>query len=310
MIDPPRLRFRDALALAAVALAVGLVLLSPVAGAFAIDAGLALDLPAAPALDRPLAVRVDVEAGPAAAPDAGHATASTATHAPSEDPFAVDPAEEEPLARSVITLAAAPAGRATIGAALLLAAAAAKQLAVAGLAGYARISKSEVLDHATRERMLRAITETPGLSLSEVQARFALGWGTAVYHLDRLESAGHLASERSGFAKRYYPRAALSPGERAVRAVLARPQLAKLAERVLAEPGLSQQELAHRLGITAGAATKQLAALEGAGLVLRVREGKVARVAPTAALAGAATRAPAPGAGAHEAASEAAVGAA
>lgn len=310
MQDPPRLRFRDALALAAVALAVALVLLAPVAGAFAIDAGLALDLPAARALDGQVSAQVALQGSTPASPSAAQDPPEVATHSPPEDPFAVDPAQDEPLARSVITLAAAPAGRATIGAALLLAAAAAKQLAVAGLAGYARISKSEVLDHATRERMLRAITETPGLSLSEVQARFALGWGTAVYHLDRLESAGHLASERSGFAKRYYPRAALSPGERAVRAVLARPQLAKLAERVLAEPGLSQQELAHRLGITAGAATKQLAALEGAGLVQRVREGKVARVAPTAALAGAATRAPVANAGAHEAPGEAIVGAA
>lgn len=231
----------------------------------------------------PVTARVNVATGAGA----GGASGEGPGHEAPADGGARDGSTDagaETLTRAVVEGAASPGGRAVAGVAAFAGAAAAKW-ALMGMTGmYARISRTEVLDNRVRDRVFRTVRDRPGLSVTEIQAALGLGWGTTVYHLDRLERNGYVTSTRAGLARRYFAAGALPSERREGLATLKRPQLALLASRILQTPGLPQGEIAADLGLSKSAAAKQLAELERAGLVTRAREGRVARVHATEAL--------------------------
>ncbi|MHB8604598.1 MAG: winged helix-turn-helix transcriptional regulator [Thermoplasmatota archaeon] len=152
-----------------------------------------------------------------------------------------------------------------------------------GFALYSRIAKSDVLHHEVRERVFRLIETAPGLGMQDISRQADVGWGATVYHLDRLERAGLVASERLGMSRRFYAVARVAPAERPQRALLFG-GTGRFAHAVLAKPGAQQSELARELGLTPGAVAKQVAALEAAGLVRRERDGRAAHCYPTETL--------------------------
>lgn len=161
----------------------------------------------------------------------------------------------------------------------------ARSLAVGAFAGYTRLTRAELLDNEHRDGVYKLIQEEPGIALSEIAQRSGLGWGTTVYHLDRLERAGFVASERSGVRRCFFPVGTLPKESRkgigALKADTTRTVAAFLVER----PGATQGELAEALGMSASAASKQVSKLEDAGLVRREREWKTVRLHPAPALA-------------------------
>lgn len=169
-----------------------------------------------------------------------------------------------------------------------------------GLIGlYSRLTKSDLLDNAHRDRVYKLIQETPGLGLSEVSQRTGLGWGTTVYHLDRLERAGFVAAERGGLHKCYFPVGTLRPEARKGMGALKADTTRSIAAYLVAKPGATQSELCADLGLSPSAASKQVSKLEEAGLVRREREWKTVRLIPSETLptllaGGEAAAAPAP----------------
>src|SRR5687768_9331939 len=71
--------------------------------------------------------------------------------------------------------------RATIG---LLA-----TLSAMGLALFSRLTPDDIEAQATRAQLRKLVHEHPGISLTEIANTTRLGWGTLVYHLNRLEAA-------------------------------------------------------------------------------------------------------------------------
>lgn len=176
---------------------------------------------------------------------------------------------------------AAPAVAAGVGGlALVGAMGGLRWLAVAGVALYSRLTKSDMLDNGHRDRVYRLVQEAPGLTLSEAAERAGVGWGTAVYHLDRLERAGFIASERSGLRRCYFPVGTLPRDDRAGLGTLKAETTRTIAEFLVRRPGATQGELADALGLSASAASKQVTKLESAGLVRREREWKTVRLHP------------------------------
>jgi DNA-binding transcriptional ArsR family regulator len=114
--------------------------------------------------------------------------------------------------------------------------------------------------------------------VQDIRRSLGIAWGTAVYHLGRLERAGQVAVRHVGGHRGHWPL-----GQAPSRDALA-PTGQALASLVRDRPGLTQLELARLAGIGAPAACKQLKRLEAAGAVLGERAGRVRLYRPTARL--------------------------
>ncbi|HVM46030.1 MAG TPA: MarR family transcriptional regulator [Candidatus Thermoplasmatota archaeon] len=158
-------------------------------------------------------------------------------------------------------------------------------LALLGFALYSRLARTELLDHERRDRVFQLVRDRPGISLSDVAQETGLAWGTAVYHLDRLERGGFVASERSGGRRCYFPVGAVPKDARVHLGTLQQETTRSVASFVVERPGATQTELAAALGMSASAASKQVSKLESVGLVRREREWKTVRLHPQPPLA-------------------------
>ncbi|HUR67682.1 MAG TPA: winged helix-turn-helix transcriptional regulator [Candidatus Thermoplasmatota archaeon] len=154
-----------------------------------------------------------------------------------------------------------------------------------GFALYSRLARSELLDHERRDGVLKLIKGSPGISLSDVAHKTGLAWGTAVYHLERLEKAGFITSEKNSGRRCYFPVGAVPREDRAGLGTLQQETTRDIAALVVARPGLTQAELCAGLGLSASAASKQVSKLESAGLVRREREWKTVKLHPEPTLA-------------------------
>lgn len=146
---------------------------------------------------------------------------------------------------------------------------------------YSRIGREELLENENRQRLVALVEDEPGVSLSELADELGLGWGATVYHLERLEDAGHLASRRAGKRRCFY-----RPGTRDAEQVdalgLLRDERARtVAEHILENPGTSQSDVAD--GIEASSATvhRRVEKLREADLVEAKRRGRCVAYAPT-----------------------------
>ncbi|MFA5860947.1 MAG: MarR family transcriptional regulator [Candidatus Thermoplasmatota archaeon] len=180
---------------------------------------------------------------------------------------------------------AGPATVATVGVLALLQAFGAWRFVSVGAIGlYSRLTKSELLDNEHRDRVYKLIQSSPGIGVSEISAATGLGWGTTVYHLDRLERVGFVASERGGLHRCYFPVGTLAREVRKGMGALKADMTRSIAQFLVTRPGATQTELCEALKLSASAASKQVTKLEGAGLVRRERDWKTVHLHPTDAL--------------------------
>jgi len=209
-------------------------------------------------------------------------------------PAAVDLEEQmDPLMQGLAPLPAAEAPRSPrafdppplSGEAAAASAAGGALVLLVGFALYSRLARGQLLDHERRDGVHKLVQDEPGISLSDVAQRTGLGWGTTVYHLERLEKGGYVTSEKTGAKRCYFPVGAVSRDARIPLAALREEHLRVVAAFVCARPGATQGEMAQALGLSASAASKQVTRLETAGLVRRAREWKTVRLHPAASLA-------------------------
>lgn len=179
----------------------------------------------------------------------------------------------------------APAAAATVGVVALLQAFGVWRFLGLGAVGlYSRLTKSELLDNEHRDNVYKMIQEAPGMALSEVSHKSGLGWGTTVYHLDRLERAGFIASERLGMHKCYFPVGTVARETRKSIGALKTDMTRSIATFLVSSPGATQSDLCKALHLSPSAASKQVSKLEEAGLVRRERDWKTVHLYPQDAL--------------------------
>lgn len=174
-----------------------------------------------------------------------------------------------------------------------LAATAATGLAVLlGLAAYywggpllplfSRIDSNKMLDNDIRHRVHEAVANNPGVTIKEVTLLVGIGWGTAVYHLKRLEAERLVVSERNRQFRRYFKNGGGIVNEsKAAFSELKNPTSHKIASTLLARPGVCQKDVCASVGISAPLASKYLSRLEDAGLVATQRDWKTVKYFPT-----------------------------
>lgn len=142
---------------------------------------------------------------------------------------------------------------------------------------YAHIQRDEVFNNQVRERIFGVVKGDPGVSATEVAERAGVAWGTTLYHLNVLEQNRMVVRVKDGRYLRYFENGAVGSGSRAGLMLLRNATTAKVAETVAATAGLTQKDLSARLDMTPQALHWHLQRLEAAGMVRKVREGRVVR---------------------------------
>lgn len=147
---------------------------------------------------------------------------------------------------------------------------------------FSRIAGHRILDNDVRNRVHEAIAQNPGITIKQITETLGIGWGTAVYHLKRLETERLIVSERYRQFRRYFRNGGgIVNDDKAAFAELKNPTSQRLAAELLHRPGAAQKDLCLAVGISAPLAHKYLARLEAANLLTKQREWKTVRYFPT-----------------------------
>jgi predicted transcriptional regulator len=109
---------------------------------------------------------------------------------------------------------------------------------------YSRIHRDKVLDHFVRGQIYGHIKTNPGATFTEIGEVLGVSNGVLTHHLYTLERMEFVRSEREGRWKRFYARDA--PKTR--QGVLVSTLQKEILEIIRGEPGISQSDLAERLG--------------------------------------------------------------
>ena len=155
-------------------------------------------------------------------------------------------------------------------------------LATFGL--FSRIERGDLLENPVRARVHEAIAQEPGLTISDLQSRAGVAWGTTVHHLRRLESHGLVVSIAQGGHRRYFIANTPPAAQRLALASLMQPTAHRIATLVAVRPGIDQSALCETLGLNGPSASKHLGHFRGQGLVESQRVGRRTLHRPTQGL--------------------------
>lgn len=150
---------------------------------------------------------------------------------------------------------------------------------------YSRMDRSEILDHETRQEMYDLIRDEAGISMQEIADEVGCGWGTVVYHLEKLEDEGFVTSEHTGGRRRFFAAGEVEPDDKDAVGVLRQDTPRAIMAYLLEHPGANQSELTEALDIAASTASKHLGRLEEAGLVDRERDWRKVHYRPAEGVA-------------------------
>jgi DNA-binding MarR family transcriptional regulator len=155
-------------------------------------------------------------------------------------------------------------------------------LAGIGVPLFSRIASNKILDNDVRNRVHECITNTPGVTIKEITQLLGIGWGTAVYHLARLEDERLIVSERHRQFRRYFKNGGgIVNDDKTAFSELKNPMTQRLASEIATHPGTMQKDLCATVGISASLAHKHLARLENAKLLTKQREWKTVKYFPS-----------------------------
>jgi predicted transcriptional regulator len=138
---------------------------------------------------------------------------------------------------------------------------------------YSKIRREEVLDQYTRGKIHGYIIANPGEHYNSLKAQLKLKNGTLAYHLRVLEREGYVKSARDGPFKRFYPQEAAVPKHRSEFSSIQEIVL----ENVRASPGITQNDVAVRMGVSSQVVNYHIRNLVRAGRIRLQREGRTTR---------------------------------
>lgn len=124
-----------------------------------------------------------------------------------------------------------------------------------------------------RREILSCVHQHPGVHLRGVERRTALPLGQVLYHLDRLERMGLIASHRDSGFRRYFGVPHVSRAEKPILSALRHDVPRRLMLALLDRPGLQHKELQAIVGVAGSTLSFHLQRLVAAGVLRREREG-------------------------------------
>lgn len=172
--------------------------------------------------------------------------------------------------------AAAAAAGATTGLAYLLwrAVKAGGMLAFIPLATH--LKASELLNDPHRKAIYTLITNEPGIATKDIADRLGLAWGTVTHHLLKLEKGRFVVSQKFGKYRRYFINGSGIEQKETV-AVLKVARTGDVVEYVRANPGASQKEVSHGMGVSSSTVLWHVKRLMKVGVIDKIRDGKSVR---------------------------------
>lgn len=109
---------------------------------------------------------------------------------------------------------------------------------------------SELLSLASRKRIYDHVEAHSGSHLREIGRKCSVPLGTALYHLDRLETEGLISVRRDGRYKRFFPANGLGRREKDLLSSFRHGVPRRIANALLATPALTQRELCAAIGVS------------------------------------------------------------
>lgn len=148
-----------------------------------------------------------------------------------------------------------------------------------GAALYARIHKDVALDHTLRERIHDTIHHQPGIPLAELADLLEVSRTGAFHHAETLVRNGLAARVRLAGALHYTP-PELGTRARVLASARQHPHWDRVLSIVEDTPGIPLGRLADRLGRSRSSVSRIGRRMVDAGVLERVRDGRVVRYRP------------------------------
>jgi predicted transcriptional regulator len=134
----------------------------------------------------------------------------------------------------------------------------------------------EALDGNTK-RVFLFIQENPGCHLRRIKSQLAISMGTTQYHLDRLEKARKIVSQRHGLRKHFFVRGVFGQEERALLQVLGNETAREILLFIGEQASPTQTDIVERIGLSRPSVNWHLRRLSSLGIVQQISEGKFKR---------------------------------
>jgi len=136
---------------------------------------------------------------------------------------------------------------------------------------YSKIKRERVLDHFVRGQIFGYIQANPGEHYNAIKDALGLTNGSLAHHLRTLEREQFIKSKRYGPYRRFYPMNYRMPPEDVY-------QPNEIQQTILAtirdHPGITQKEIAGRLGLTPPTVNYHINVLDNRHLIRVERRGR------------------------------------
>ena len=129
----------------------------------------------------------------------------------------------------------------------------------------------------TTDQILRFIEENPSCHLRKIKKELDLAMGTVQYHLDRLEKAGRITSQKQGFHKHYFLVGAFQENEKQLLEVLSNETAREILMFIIEQKYPSQSEISKHIGISSASVSWQIKRLQDYRVIEEIKEGRFKR---------------------------------
>ena len=129
-----------------------------------------------------------------------------------------------------------------------------------------------------RDRILQFIRENPGCHLRKIKDELDLAMGTVQYHLDKLEKAGRITSQKQSLHKFYFLVGAFEENEKHILEVLSNETAREILMFIIEQKKYpSQSEISKHIAISSPSVSWQIKRLQDYRVIDEIREGKFKR---------------------------------
>ncbi len=128
------------------------------------------------------------------------------------------------------------------------------------------------------DQILQFIHENPSCHLRKIKKELGLAMGTVQYHLDKLEKAGKITSQKQGLHKHYFVVGAFEENEKQLLEVLSNETAREILMFIIEQKKYpSQSEISKHIGISSASVSWQIKRLQDHKVIDEIKEGKFKR---------------------------------
>ena len=129
-----------------------------------------------------------------------------------------------------------------------------------------------------RHRILQFIRDNPACHLRKIKDELDLAMGTVQYHLDKLEKAGRITSQKQSLHKFYFLVGAFEENEKHILEVLSNETAREILMFIIEQKKYpSQSEISKHIAISSPSVSWQIKRLQDYRVIDEIREGKFKR---------------------------------